>query len=45
MEFLEVVLELDGVKMEKVKIKRVLEWPEPKSVKDIQKFLNLANYY
>jgi len=31
--------------MEKIKMKRVLEWPEPKSVKDIQKFLNLVNYY
>jgi len=44
-EFLELVLGLDGVKMEKIKMKRVLEWPKPKSIKDIQKFLNLANYY
>jgi len=31
--------------MEKEKVKRVLEWPTPKCVKDIQKFLGLANYY
>ena len=31
--------------MEKEKVKGVLEWPTPKCVKDIQKFLGLANYY
>ena len=35
----------EGIKMEKEKVKRVLEWPIPKCVKDIQKFLGLANYY
>ena len=45
MEFLELVLGLNRVKIEKIKMKRVLEWPKPKSIQDIQKFLNLANYY
>ena len=31
--------------MEKGKVKGVLEWPIPKCVKDVQKFLGLANYY
>jgi len=31
--------------MEKRKVKGVLEWPTPKCVKDVQKFLGLANYY
>ena len=31
--------------MEKEKIDRVLSWPEPKNIKDIRKFLDLANYY
>ena len=44
-EFLEVVIGPEGIKMEKGKIKGVLEWPTPKCVKDIQKFLGLANYY
>ena len=44
-EFLEVVIGLEEIKMEKEKVKRVLEWPTPKYVKDVQKFLRLANYY
>ena len=44
-EFLGVVIGLEGIKMEKEKVKGVLEWLIPKCVKDIQKFLGLANYY
>ena len=44
-EFLEVVIGLDGIKMVKVKMKSILNWLMPKCVKDIQKFLGLANYY
>jgi len=31
--------------MEKEKVDRVLSWPELKNVKDVRKFLGLANYY
>ena len=31
--------------MEKEKVKEVLEWPMLKCIKDVQKFLGLANYY
>ena len=31
--------------MEKEKVKSVLDWPTPKEVKNVQKFLELANYY
>jgi len=44
-EFLGVVIGLEGIKIEKEKLKGVLEWPTPKCVKDVQKFLGLANYY
>ena len=44
-DFLGVVIGLEGIKMEKKKVKVVLDWLVPKSVKDIQKFLGLANYY
>ena len=43
--FLGVVIGLEGIKMEKEKVKGVLEWPTPKCVKNVQKFLGLANYY
>ena len=44
-EFLGVVIEPEGMKMEEGKVKGVLEWPIPKCIKDVQKFLGLANYY
>ena len=31
--------------MEEEKVKGVLDWPIPKCVKDVQKFLELVNYY
>jgi len=43
--FLGVIIGEDGVKIEKKKIQGVVEWPVPKSIKDVQKFLGLANYY
>jgi len=43
--FLEVVIRLEGIKMEEEKMKDILDWPTLKRVKDIQKFLGLANYY
>jgi len=44
-EFLGVVIGPEGIKIEKEKVKGVLEWPTLKCVKDVQKFLGLANYY
>ena len=43
--FLGVIIGLDRVRMEKKKVQEVVDWPVLKSVKDIQKFLRLANYY
>ena len=43
--FLGVIIGEDGVRMEKEKVQEVVEWPVPKSVKDVQKFLGLASYY
>jgi len=44
-EFLGVVIGPEGIKMEKGKVKEVLEWLTPQGVKDVQKFLELVNYY
>ena len=43
--FLGVVIGPEGIRMEEEKIKEVLDWLTPKCVKDVQKFLGLANYY
>ena len=43
--FLGVIIGEDRVRMEKEKVQRVIEWPVPRSVKDVQKFLGLVNYY
>ena len=43
--FLGVIIGPNGIEMEKEKIDEVLSWPEPKNVKDVRKFLGLANYY
>jgi len=43
--FLGVVIKPEGIKMKEEKVKGVLDWLTPKGVKDIQKFLKLANYY
>jgi len=40
-----VVIEPEGIKIEEEKVKDVLDWPTLKEVKDIQKFLELVNYY
>ena len=43
--FLEVVIGLEGIKMKENKVKGILDQLTPKYVKDVQKFLRLANYY
>ena len=44
-EFLGVVIRPGGVRMQKEKVDRVLSWLTPRSAKDVQKFMGLANYY
>ena len=43
--FSRVVIGPEGIKMEEEKMKGILDWLTPKCVKDVQKFLGLANYY
>ena len=38
-------MELERVKIEEEKMKEILNWLTPKKIKNIQKFLELANYY
>ena len=43
--FLEVVIEHKRIKMEEEKVKTVINWLVPKLVMEVQKFLELTNYY
>jgi len=44
-EFLGVVISPKGVEMQKKKVEGVLNWPAPRNIKEVQKFLGLTNYY
>jgi len=43
--FLGVVMGEGKVEMEEEKVEGVLKWPIPQCVRDVRKFLGLANYY
>ncbi len=34
-----------GVKMNNLKVQAVTEWPQPRTIKDLQRFLGFANFY
>ena len=40
-----VVIRPKRVEMQKEKVEGVLNWPVPRNVKEVQKFLDLTNYY
>jgi len=44
-EFLGVVIGPKEVEIQKEKVEEVLSWLAPRNVKEVQKFLGLANYY
>lgn len=45
LDFLAFTLGADSIKMDKKKLSTILDWPEPKSVKEVQSFLGFANFY
>jgi len=44
-EFLGVVIGPKGVEMQKEKVDEILNWSVHRNIKEVQKFLGLANYY
>ena len=43
--FLGYVISSQGIRMEEERINAIKAWPEPKSIKDIQVFIEFANFY
>ncbi|MBW0480573.1 hypothetical protein O181_020288 [Austropuccinia psidii MF-1] len=44
-EYLGYVVSSDGLKMHSSKLQQILNWPQPKNMKDLQSFLGFANFY
>jgi hypothetical protein len=43
--YLGFIISTDGIKMDPKKLSTITDWPEPRSVRDIQSFLGFANFY
>ena len=43
--FLGVIISLKGIAIEPRRVNAILEWPEPKSFRDIQGFIRFTNFY
>lgn len=43
--FLGYIISREGVAMDEGKVKAVLDWPLPQTVKELQRFLGFANFY
>ena len=43
--FLGVIIGPNRIEIEEGKVEGILGWPVPKTMKDVRKFLGLANYY
>ena len=44
-EFVGFIISGDGVKMDDRKVNTILEWQQPRSLKEVQSFLGFANFY
>ena len=44
-EYLGYLLSPTGLTMSPKKVKAIVDWPEPRKVKDVQSFLGFANFY
>jgi hypothetical protein len=36
---------MEGISMDQAKVRSVLEWPTPSTVKEVQAFLGFVNFY
>jgi len=43
--YLRLIISIDGVQMDLKKVKVIVNWQEPKNVKDVRAFIGFANFY
>ncbi|KAL0200166.1 hypothetical protein M9458_003353, partial [Cirrhinus mrigala] len=43
--FLGYIIDRHGVRMDEGKVEAVISWPEPKTIKELQRFLGFVNFY
>ena len=43
--YLRLIILIDGVRMDPKKVKVIVNWQEPKNVKDVRVFIGFANFY
>jgi hypothetical protein len=44
-KYLGIIISEGELRMDPIKLKAVKDWPRPKTIKDIQKFLGFCNFY
>ena len=44
MDFLEFIIEINRIKINPKKIQKVFDWPEPRNLKNLQRFLGFKNF-
>ena len=44
-EYLGLILTMEGIRMDNTKTAAVQDWPTPKNLKEVQSFLGFANFY
>jgi hypothetical protein len=44
-EFLGLIISHDSIRMDKAKVRAILDWPRPKNKRELQQFLGFVNFY
>ncbi|MBW0472399.1 hypothetical protein O181_012114 [Austropuccinia psidii MF-1] len=44
-EYLGYVVSSEGLKMDQAKVQKILNWPPPRNLKELQSFIGFANFY
>lgn len=44
-EYLGMYVGKEGITMDPVKVKGIMDWPEPRTVKEVRSFLGFVNFY